>query len=129
MGAGGFGEVHHVQNPGNGQAYACKTMTRPVRYDAHIDLMRNFRREVMGMRRVRHQHCVNLVASCTDPDSVTILSYPVADGDLANFLNADLDTSQYEVLRHSIGCITSALAYLHKLHIRLKNVLQTMVQD
>ncbi|KAJ4985342.1 dual specificity mitogen-activated protein kinase kinase 1 [Stagonosporopsis vannaccii] len=118
LGAGGFGEVHHVLNRRNGQAYACKTMSRPVRYDTHADLMRNFKREVMGMRRVRHRHCVDLVGSCTDMDSVAILSSPVADMDLAVFLNTDLDKPQLEVLRHAIGCITSALAYLHSLEIR-----------
>lgn len=118
LGAGGFGDVHHVRNQQNGQAYACKTMARPVRYEAHVELMRSFRREIMGMRRVCHRHCVELVASCTDMDSLTILSCPVADMDLSNFLNMDLDSSQLETLRYTIGCITSALAYLHSLKIR-----------
>ena len=119
LGAGGFGEVHSVQNRGNGQVYACKTMSRPVRFDAHAEMMRNFKREIMGMRRVHHRHCVDLIASCTDTDSVTILSYPVADsGDLSIFLNANLNLDQLKILRHSVGCITSALAYLHSLNIR-----------
>ncbi|KAH6629111.1 kinase-like domain-containing protein [Boeremia exigua] len=118
LGAGGFGEVHQVQNQQNGQVYACKTMTRPVRYDAHTSLMHNFKREVMGMRRVRHHHCVDLVASCTDMDSVAILSSPVADLDLSEFLNLDLNAVQLGLLTQAIGCITSALAYLHSLNIR-----------
>ena len=119
LGAGGFGEVHSVQNRGNGQVYACKTMARPVRFDAHAEMMRNFKREIMGMRRVHHRHCVDLIASCTDTDSVTILSHPVADsGDLSTFLDANLNLDQLKILRHSVGCITSALTYLHSLNIR-----------
>ena len=119
LGAGGFGEVHSVQNRGDGQVYACKTMARPVRFDAHAEMMRNFKREIMGMRRVHHRHCVDLIASCTDTDSVTILSHPVADsGDLSTFLDANLNLDQLKILRHSVGCITSALTYLHSLNIR-----------
>jgi hypothetical protein len=58
LGAGGFGEVHSVRHRGNGQVYACKTMTRPVRFDAHAEMMRNFKREIMGMRRV-HASCAS----------------------------------------------------------------------
>jgi hypothetical protein len=118
LGAGGFGDVWHVQNRSDGKTYACKTMARPVKYDSHAVLMQNFKREIMGMSRVRHRHCVDLVASCTDMDSVTILSSPVADLDLADFLNADLSADQLMTLWQSIGCITSALAYLHRLKIR-----------
>jgi len=70
------------------------------------------------MRRVRHRHCVDLVGSCADMESVAVLSSPVADMDLAVFLDMDLSKPQYEFLRQSIGCITSALAYLHNLGIR-----------
>jgi hypothetical protein len=118
LGAGGFGEVHKVRSKLNDQVFACKTMARPVRYKDHHDLMQNFHREVSGMRRVRHRHCVDLVASCTDQDSVSIISSPVADMDLATFMELDLDDSQYGFLETAIGCITCALSYLHSLHIR-----------
>ncbi|KAF9697672.1 hypothetical protein EKO04_004266 [Ascochyta lentis] len=118
LGAGGFGEVYHVKSQRNGQNYACKTMSRPVRYESHLDLMRNFKREISGMRRVQHQHCVNLIASCTDMDSVTLLSSPVADMDLSTLLNSALDGPSKNILRRAVGCITSALTYLHNLSIR-----------
>lgn len=112
----------HVTSGPNGQHYARKVIQRPVRYEGHLDTMKNFRNEVLGMRRVRHHHCVDLVASCTDMDSVIILSSPVADMDLSEFLKLDLDPSQMEILSRSIGCITSALAYLHSLQIRYEAV-------
>jgi hypothetical protein len=118
LGEGGFGEVHQVKSQHNEQKYACKTMLRPVRHDIHVILMNNFKRELFGMRRVRHRHCVDLVASCTDTDSVNLISSPVADMDLSKLLNPNLSKSPADILWCAIGCITSALAYLHKLHIR-----------
>lgn len=122
LGAGGFGEVCHVTSRQNGQSYARKTIQRPVRYEGHLDTMKNFRNEVLGMRRVRHRHCVDLAASCTALDSVIVLSSPVADMDLSDFLKLDLTPPQTGILSRSIGCIASALAYLHSLKIRYEVV-------
>lgn len=118
LGAGGFGEVHLVKSRRNAREYARKTMSRPVKYDNHLDLMRNFRREIDGMRRVQHHHCVVFVASCTDMDTVTLLSLPVADMDLSTLLDMDLDETMTNLLYNAVGCITAALAYLHRRNIR-----------
>lgn len=118
LGAGGFGEVHEVKDRWNGETYACKTMARPVKYERHLETMRNFTNEVLGMRRVHHQYCVRLVASGTDLDSVILLSSPVASMDLSHYLDSALDQDQLRYLHEAIGCISSALAYLHGLHIR-----------
>lgn len=85
-------------------------------------ILRNFDREISGMRRVRHQHCVNLIASCTDIDSVTILSSRVADMDLSALLDSNLDHRSAKILKCAIGCVTSALTYLHSLGIRCVDV-------
>jgi hypothetical protein len=70
------------------------------------------------MRRVRHLHCVSIITSFTDMDSVALLSYPVADMDLAAFLDMDLNVLQLSTLRSAVGCITAALSYLHEQGIR-----------
>jgi hypothetical protein len=129
LGAGGNGEVYRVQDRNTGRYYACKSITRPKMYKTHHDVMVNFKREISGMRRVRHHHCVGLIGSCTDYDSVYILSSPVADMNLATFLEKDLNTVQLETLSKAIGCITSALAYLHELEIRYVSpgILETML--
>ena len=118
LGTGGYGEVHHVVDPRTGIGYAKKVMSRPMNFKKHCELMKSFKRELSGMRRVRHRHCVDLMATCTDTDFVILLSSPVADMDLAKFLNLDLSDSQLNILHPAIGCITSALAYLHQLDIR-----------
>jgi serine/threonine protein kinase len=118
LGAGGYGEVQHVKDLRNGKEYARKVMVRPANAKRHHDLMHQFKRELTGMRRVQHRHCVTLRASFTDSDSVAILSTPVADMDLAAFLDLDLDVYDLSTLRKAIGCITAALSYLHEKGIR-----------
>jgi hypothetical protein len=118
LGAGGFGEVYRVKHRRTGHFYACKSMSRPVAHKRHQDLMQNFERELSGMRRVRHLHCVDLIASYTDMDCVTLLSSPVADMDLSAFMSLDLDIFRMTILSRAIGCISAALSYLHYLGIR-----------
>lgn len=123
LGSGGVGEVYRVRSGRDEPDLACKIMSRPGMHKKHRDLMLNFERELSGMRRAQHQHCVALVASCTSMKSVTILSSPVADMDLAQFLDLDLDALQMDMLSKAVGCITSALAYLH--HLGIRQVAQT----
>jgi hypothetical protein len=118
LGSGGFGVVHRVKNKQTGAFYAKKTIERRRAYSQQLKLMDSFKKEVLGMRRARHRHCVELVASCTDADSVILLCRPVANMDLSTFLNSDLSSLQNGVLRRAVGCITSALVCLHRLQIR-----------
>lgn len=118
LGEGGYGQVHRVKHEPTDAVYAMKTIERRGGYLFQKELMHNFKREVLGMRRVQHRHCVDLVASCTDTDYVVLICSPVADMDLSNFLNSDLTLRKTEVLQRAIGCITSAIVYLHKRNIR-----------
>ncbi|KAF2188986.1 kinase-like protein [Zopfia rhizophila CBS 207.26] len=118
LGRGGYGVVDHVRDPRTKKHYARKIMYRTAASERHHDLMENFKREIHGMWRVKHRHCVDLVATCTDLESVLLLSSPVADTDLAKFLDSDLNLSQLATLRRAVGCISSALLYLHDNGIR-----------
>jgi serine/threonine protein kinase len=80
LGTGGFGDVHHVRDPHTGKGYARKVIVRE-KFQRQLEMMRNFRKEVMGMRRVQHRHCITLLATWTDMDSVGLLYSPVADMD------------------------------------------------
>jgi hypothetical protein len=120
LGEGGFASVHHVHDPRTGKSYARKVMNkvRSGGFKKQCEAMKSFKKEVMGMRRVRHPHCVDLLASWTEAESVGLICSPVADMDLASYLDMDLSMLQLGVLRNSVGCITSALVYLHGLNIR-----------
>jgi hypothetical protein len=118
LGVGGFAEVHEVFHPQTGNGYARKVMQRPVKFQRHCDLLKQFKKELNGLLKVKHQHCVTLAASCTDMDSVILYTSPIAECDLTNFLDSELGDSGMVVLRHSIGCIVSALTYLHQAGIR-----------
>ncbi|KAH6629807.1 kinase-like domain-containing protein [Boeremia exigua] len=118
LGKGGLAIVWSVRYK-TGALYARKTMQRMKKSDSNLERMQNFKRELEGMRRAQHRHCIKLVASYTDTESVSMLLYPVADMDLTEFLNGDsMSAPQMAILRHSVGCITSALVYLHEKKIR-----------
>jgi hypothetical protein len=118
LGTGGFAKVHHIRDPRTKKEYARKVMERSRGFNRQCEMMKSFRKEVMGMRRVQHLHCITLLATWTDMDSVGLLFSPVADMDLAKYLDEDLGLLQLDVLHRAVGCITSALAYLHHLNIR-----------
>jgi serine/threonine protein kinase len=78
-------------------------------------------REVYHLQNLRHAHIVQLVGSYLQGRNFAILMYPVADCHLGTFMEdtSDLDDGDetYEprkvFLAKSIGCLTSAMAYVH----------------
>ncbi|KAF2027428.1 kinase-like protein, partial [Setomelanomma holmii] len=81
-------------------------------------VMTAFAREINVMRQVEHQHCVNFLGSYTDFDHVNILSSPIADMDLATFLDRPIGIEQRKLLYRGISCLCNALNYLHQNNIR-----------
>jgi hypothetical protein len=121
LGEGGFGLVDEVILDTRPARTVCvrKRIGRPTTLNGQKKLFEAFRREVEVMRQVSHHHCVELIGSYTDYESVSILSLPVADMDLATFLDSpDLDPAQKGILRLGIGCLCGALSYLHGKYIR-----------
>ncbi|CAN9264429.1 unnamed protein product [Alternaria alternata] len=66
---------------------ARKKIARPKPLKLHQSIMTAFIREIRVMRQVDHRHCVRFLGSYTDSESVNILSTPVADMDMAAFLD------------------------------------------
>lgn len=122
LGEGGFGIVDQVVcDTAHSGHVVCvrKRFGRPHALNGQKKLFEAFRREINVMRQVFHRHCVKFVGSYTDYDSVSILSAPVADMNLADFLDmAELSPTQLNILRQGIGCLCGALGYLHGKHIR-----------
>ena len=123
LGDGGHGIVEAVRvnklQPGS---FVCvrKQIQRFDLLDKQKRFFEAFRREINIMRRVSHQHCVQIVGSYTDNSYVAILSLPVADTDLHHFMDLEkLSSDHMRILCQGIGCICGALAYLHGMEIRL----------
>jgi hypothetical protein len=89
---------------------------RPLKTQKAV--MAAFAREINVMRQVVHQQCVRLLGSYTDMDHVNILSSPVADMNLATFLDLPIDDKNRAVIYRGIGCLCNALHYLHQKKIR-----------
>ncbi|KAF1965655.1 kinase-like protein [Bimuria novae-zelandiae CBS 107.79] len=119
LGEGGHGLVEEVKLS-NGVVCVRKRISRPKTLKAQKVLFEAFAREVKVMSQVKNRHCVQLVGSYTDLDSVAILSLPVADMDLAALLETQVapHSRAWNNLQRGIGCLCNALAYLHRNKIR-----------
>ena len=71
--------------------------------------MAAFTREINVMRHVYHRHYVRFFASYTDTDTVNILSTPVANMDLAHFLDSPIEDDEWKTLYRDIDCLCNAL--------------------
>lgn len=121
LGEGAHGIVDEVTIATHPKTTVCvrKRIGRPNPLRAQKHLFDSFSREVHVMRQVNHIHCVRILASYTDMDFVAILSSPVADMDLATFLDQDeLSDGHIDILRRGMGCLCGALNYLHTKKIR-----------
>ncbi|KAH7139163.1 kinase-like domain-containing protein [Dendryphion nanum] len=123
LGEGGFSIVDQTTLAKNGTLCARKKIGRTKQFKAQKQVIDGFRREIEIMKQIVHHHCVRLVASYTDPDTLAILCTPVADTDLAAFLDLEvLNREQSELLYRGFGCLTSALCYIHSKNIRHKDM-------
>jgi serine/threonine protein kinase len=93
-------------------------------------------REVYHLQNLRHAHIVQLVGSYLQGRNFAILMYPVADCHLGTFMEdtSDLDENDERnglrkaFLAKFIGCLTSAMAYIHSqttkhMNIKPQNIL------
>lgn len=95
-----------------------KRIARPRQLKALKQIMAAFAREVSVMRQVDHHHCVRFIGSYTDVDHINILSSPVADMDLATFLDLPIHDKERDILYRGFGCLCNAINYLHQKNIR-----------
>jgi serine/threonine protein kinase len=86
-----------------------KRIARPKQLKAQQKFMTAFAREIEIMRQVNHRHCVKFVGSYSDMESVNILSLPVADMDLATYLDRPIGDTEWVVLYKGIDCLCNGL--------------------
>lgn len=143
LGHGARGAVYSTQCQG-GRLVAWKK----IYYPRGITLAE--RREIVVLKRLSHKHIIQLVGSYTQRPYLGLLLWPVATTDLASFLDGVDDftthqavfTSSFDAkdetklfikevvgsgtpasyLRHSIGCLAGAVAYLYANSVRHKDL-------
>lgn len=111
LGEGMVGLVEEVTVRSQEPPLICvrKKIARPKQLKAHQQIMAAFIREVKVMRQVEHRHCVSFLGSYTDNESVNILSTPVADMDLAAFLDKPIGDREWAILYKGIDCLCNGL--------------------
>ena len=87
-------------------------------------LLRKFDQEISNLKRLSHQHLVTLIGSYTDQRTVAFLMEPVAECNLMTYLRQPRHfiDDRLASLRNYFGCLTSAVAYLHRQQIRHRDL-------
>jgi serine/threonine protein kinase len=122
LGRGGFSEVDKVISTISGREYARKRVRRRVFFEHSNtkEQMKLFVTEIKILKRLKHQHIVEFVGSYTDASNLGLIMYPVADMDLASYLNQS--PARKPTIRTFFGCLATALQFLHDNGIRHKDV-------
>ncbi|KAH8822012.1 hypothetical protein F5884DRAFT_746295 [Xylogone sp. PMI_703] len=113
LGYGAFGTVDEVEHCASKIHFARKTIR--VNPQSSRSSLAQAKREVTVLRRLKHQHIINTLASYSWDGHFSIIMYPVAERNLSEFLlDKDSTTlSQVSKLSTWIGCLTSAVSYMH----------------
>ncbi|KAF2490756.1 kinase-like protein, partial [Lophium mytilinum] len=116
IGKGTYGSVDIVENRVTKQLYARK---RCQLSPDNLSGLKPFQREVKIMKMVAHRHVVRLVSAYVQDSCLNIVMSPLAQGTLRQYL--DLPTmpqGSAPRIRSWVGCLSSALSYLHANRIR-----------
>lgn len=81
-------------------------------------------RELRELRKLNHQHLVQIIGSYTDIDYIAYLMKPVAEGTLEEFLSGpqQLRSSDKIILRRFYGCLAGAMNYLYTHKVRHRDL-------
>ncbi|KAH7384701.1 kinase-like domain-containing protein [Pyrenochaeta sp. MPI-SDFR-AT-0127] len=123
LGKGAYGYVDRVRSTISYREYARKLIPRGRTFHKDRAVLQDFERELGTLKKLSHQHIVELIGSYTDPRYVGIIMSPVADCNMKDFLDASpLSTNSRSFLRTFYGCLAAALRYLHEHRIRHKDI-------
>ncbi len=130
LGSGGFGKVDHVRSRLSLNEFARKQIPRGRTFKKDKAAVADFERELNVLKRLSHRHLVKFLGSYTDPRSVGIIMTPVADCNLAEYIQSQqlpLASETAKCLRSFYGCLTAAVLYLHESQIRHKDIKPTNI--
>lgn len=120
LGCGGFGSVSHCFDSRNSRHIARKLIPRERKLQGGraTEATSMFEKELEVLRRVTsegYHHFVRMVGSYTDVCDFAVLFSPVAEMNLAQYLDSSPDIAS---LKRWFGCLASALNKLHDMRIR-----------
>ncbi|KAF2120652.1 kinase-like domain-containing protein, partial [Lophiotrema nucula] len=124
LGSGSSGIVEKVKHVQTGQIYARKRIPLRMIQRKSEAVRKRAQDEIQVMKILSgHDHIVSVVGSYQTDRHLSILIYPVADEDLASFLDRvegsrDVSKEHEDILSRSFGCLASGLAFMHQRHIR-----------
>lgn len=123
LGKGAFGEVDHVRSRLSRNEFARKRMPRGRTFSKDREAILSFERELDVLKKLTHTHLVKFIGSYTDPKYVSLIVAPVAECNLAEYLNRSPFPAEAKVeLRRFFGCLCAGLLYLHENQIRHKDL-------
>lgn len=124
LGAGGYGQVDKIESKVTFKQYALKTINRRAAFGYKSkEAMKEFLLEIGRMRKLNHPHLVRYVGSYTDKNNLGLVMAPVADCDLAAYLErACVEASMLPAIRTSFGCLATGLSYLHDCQIKHRDI-------
>jgi serine/threonine protein kinase len=113
LGYGAFGDVDEVEHCASKIHFARKTIrVSPRPSDSSLA---QAQREVTALRRLKHQHIINVLASYRWDGHFAIIMFPVAERNLSEFLLDENATTLPHISKLStwLGCLISAVSYIH----------------
>ena len=122
LGSGASGQFDRVTNLINFREYTRKRIYRLSSLPRQrTDVIESFIAEIRILKRLRHRHIVELVGSYTDPIYLALVMSPVAEMNLAHYLQR-ATTSNHSELRTFFGCLATTLEYIHKHNIQHRGI-------
>ena len=114
LGYGAFGAVDEVEHCASKIHFARKTIRVSPRRSASS--LVQAQREVTALRRLKHQHIINVLASYSWDGHFAIIMSPVAERNLSEFLLDENATTLPQIPNLStwMGCLISAVSYIHE---------------
>jgi serine/threonine protein kinase len=140
LGSGAYGQVDRIVSKISFRQYALKRIRRRAAFGNNTQVaMKRFKSEIHIVKSLEHRHIVQYIGSYTDKTFLGLVMSPVADTDLASFMEqtcmyvqattlaSDESSvrrlrSRCSTLRKYFGCLAAALVYLHHRSIRHKDI-------
>jgi serine/threonine protein kinase len=123
IGSGGYGQVSRIESKISAKHYALKTISRQLAFKRSQRAMEDFLSEIKIIKGLDYRHIVQYVGSYTNTTSLGLIMTPIADHDLATYLESIYSTTKHRAtLRTFFGCLANALFYLHDRGIKHRDL-------